>query len=1109
MKSEEINVLNDWILQQSEFNKNDLLVSVNELKILPFSENIPLEEITKIISISQNSIKESGINPFCCVFGTLQWEWNQQLIQTPIWITPCEFKIDKVKQMVHLSPQEEEGIINPFLVKKIDELFQIQLDGKDIDSVISQLKKSGFENINEQFSTVGNFHHHRYVLLKELEQLLPQKDISSTLHQYLSGEKVTIPEIQLPEESLLPYDMDHRKVMHLFESENCVVQGPPGTGKSQLLTNLVGKLLFSNQSMVFISEKRAALEVVKKRLSACGLDVFSVIVTDDLTSRDFITQLKASWELLDEYAGSNVQQISTRKELENNLQFVLDILNQPELIGGVSYAAFIELKGSLALNDFQLLAEPPLLNDYTTTDSLIQKIYENDLAASVSKLPVSSYQQGELSKMVSVLDATKDKVILLEKINPHFTPNDSEKLQYQSVVYQLFENELAKKYKSIVVPDSKEQRKFLKLYKRYKQVLNKIEAQQTVLTDWKSVPSQLELEYLTKLSKHPTFLNTLRLKKRWSRVSHLPVDSCKNAIKQLQGYFEFQSERKELEDKLEQVGISDFSEVDALKASLHLFSKEKWMIYNNLTVEQRLLMTQLDATIHWLKDDLKHHYRLNKNQSILSQLSDLQTKLPQLVAMEQELKLLNKQQLKALEVCESISSYKQSVLGTHQTIFQSRYPSFSRFEMQVLQDKIDALIVEEERESELMVQRIWRNSKKRFDEYHRLLQTPSTKLNPQEKELKQELKKGKAILVKEFSKTRQHPTLRELWQSEAKKWIQLLKPVWLTNPVQLAKIVPLEKELFDVCIMDEASQIPVQNGVGAMQRSKRLIVAGDEQQMNPMAYFQSGSKEVVSVLQHANYYLKKQMLTHHYRSTQTPLIAFSNRYFYENKLMVYPSFPINSSCVTRHFCENGRFIDRKNTEEAKRVVELIEKQMLSAGTMGVVAFSEEQVDAIWKSLSPDRREQLQIRMDENSFFIKPLEKVQGDECEHLIISLGYAPDAEDKFHLKFGPLNRSTGRNRLNVLFSRASKTIDFICSIESSVLQWSENESIYLLYKWLKELEQAQEDHTVLFPMDLQPKITKNLLTFKNGYTQLSSALELKTTYSVLQKRGWKIEFC
>src|SRR5690606_34180168 len=104
--------------------------------------------------------------------------------------------------------------------------------------------------------------------------------------------------------------------------------------------------------------------------------------------------------------------------------------------------------------------------------------------------------------------------------------------------------------------------------------------------------------------------------------------------------------------------------------------------------------------------------------------------------------------------------------------------------------------------------------------------------------------------------------------------------------------------------------------------------------------------------------LPKVVLTHHYRSRHAPLIAFSNRYFYNDKLVVYPSFPVDHHCITRHFCTGASYIDRKNKKEAAHVAEIIRKRLATGKTIGIVAFSQEQADAIQKALPPELLEEI-------------------------------------------------------------------------------------------------------------------------------------------------------
>ncbi|MCO5259471.1 MAG: AAA domain-containing protein [Crocinitomicaceae bacterium] len=1119
MNKDEKQLLQDWMLQLSEFNKNDLLVSFNVSTQQVFQEILPIHSLEKTIAEAQISIKESGVNPLCQTIGYLNWEYNNQSVQTPIWLIPLDFENDKVRKQVSLLPKEEEGFVNPFLLKKLNDLYAIQLDNLSKEEVFEALKLAGLESINTEFLSVGNFHHHRYVLLKELQGLLDADDYSDALAQLLTGEKKKRTTLQFTNETLLPYDVDHWNVMELFANENCVVQGPPGTGKSQLLTNIVAKTILGDYTTIFVSEKKAALDVVKKRLELNGVGVVAIVDTDELTTHQFLQDLKMTWEFFESYKIEKKLEISVRNDLEKNLQFILDVLNQPELIGGVSFQEFNELKKKLLkkatieakpsaqfFEETNFISNPPELRDFEHTVSIVEKLYTEKLAESSSLLNLSALQQSELRLFADKIKKLKEIVLSIEQQIPGLTYNDLAVLQHQQIVYQLFQNELAKKYKAIIEPESKSQKKFDKLFKKYKQTQKQLEDKNN-LTDWIQLPSDLQLAHLKELSESTSLLKKIQFNRRWKKVNQLPKEKALDAIERLIDYRNSKQKLVTLEQKFNELGVYDLTEIDQIKASLHLFSKEKWTVYNQLKSLDKVILQQLESTISMLKNELRTGFNLDANQSIMLQLDKITSDLPKLLVLEQDLKKLTPAICEAMAQSATFSLYLQNVLKSHQVIFQSHYPSFSSFSGEELEQRVLKIIDEQKKENSLVAKRILNHVKQTFEAYNALINTASTKLTTEEKLLKQRLKKGKSVLVKEFAKTRQHPTMRELMSSDAYLWIKALKPVWLSNPTRLAKTFPLDKELFDVCIMDEASQMPLQNGVGALQRSKYVIIAGDEQQMNPTSYFQSSSKQVVSLLHHASYYLTNYSLSHHYRSKHAPLIAFSNENFYENNLVVYPSFPNNTSCIQRHFCDTGRFINRRNVEEAKKVVELLKSYLKQEKTIGIVAFSMEQVDAVWKAIPSDLVPIIQEKIDENKLFIKPLEKVQGDECEHLIISLGYAPDDEGKFSLHFGPLNTESGRNRLNVLFSRASETIDFVCSIHSSAVQWSDNESIQVLYKWLFQLEQSNFEHEIEFPLGIQPEIKGNQLIISNVFAQIKNAIELITTYSVLSQRGWDVK--
>src|SRR6185436_21092895 len=66
----------------------------------------------------------------------------------------------------------------------------------------------------------------------------------------------------------------HSALIHALRGQNLVIEGPPGTGKSQTITNLIAAALARGKTVLFVSDKLAALEVVRHRLDKVGLGIF-------------------------------------------------------------------------------------------------------------------------------------------------------------------------------------------------------------------------------------------------------------------------------------------------------------------------------------------------------------------------------------------------------------------------------------------------------------------------------------------------------------------------------------------------------------------------------------------------------------------------------------------------------------------------------------------------------------------------------------------------------------------------------------------------------------------------------------------------------------------
>jgi very-short-patch-repair endonuclease len=183
------------------------------------------------------------------------------------------------------------------------------------------------------------------------------------------------------------------------------------------------------------------------------------------------------------------------------------------------------------------------------------------------------------------------------------------------------------------------------------------------------------------------------------------------------------------------------------------------------------------------------------------------------------------------------------------------------------------------------------------------------------------------------------------------------------------------------------------------------------------------------------------MLRWHYRSRHGSLIAFSNKEFYKNQLIAFPS-PIAKSYelgVKLVHVPDGVYENRRNVVEAKRVVatalrHMRERPSESLGVVTLNATQRELVEDLFEQqvkADPVAQRFIETRADGlEPFFIKNLENVQGDERDVIYISVTFGRSAAGQVYQRFGPINGPTGHRRLNVLFTRARKRVVVFASM-------------------------------------------------------------------------------
>jgi very-short-patch-repair endonuclease len=297
----------------------------------------------------------------------------------------------------------------------------------------------------------------------------------------------------------------------------------------------------------------------------------------------------------------------------------------------------------------------------------------------------------------------------------------------------------------------------------------------------------------------------------------------------------------------------------------------------------------------------------------------------------------------------------------------------------------------------------------------------------------------------EAAKTRRHKPLRKTF-ADAAEVLTAVCPCWMASPLSVCQLIATTG-VFDYVIFDEASQVLPEDAVPAILRGKHVIVAGDNKQLPPSAFFAAAEEDDEADVDATAYeslldmmipFVKGFHLNWHYRSRDESLISFSNYHIYDDRLVTFPG-PGGDNAMSHVFVDHIPGADGQEDSsggEVNRVVELVlHHARTSAGrTLGVITMGIKHANRIQAALDREllRYPELAEFFDTGRverFFVKNLERVQGDERDVIILSVGYGKDRAGNLPLRFGPILSAGGRRRLNVAATRAKEQVIVVSS--------------------------------------------------------------------------------
>lgn len=854
-----------------------------------------------------------------------------------------------------------------------------------------------------------------------------------------------------PSDEFLILDADASQnlaINAVVAGEPLVIQGPPGTGKSQTIANLIATMTARGKRVLFVAEKRAAIDAVTKRLDQVGLG--------DL--------------VMDLHGG-----VSSKKKLASDISRTLDDIatmprpdvadlhhtlatNRTALTDYV--AALHEKRAPWQLSIFEVNNQLLGLDDRARTDLRFTGSRLESLTAEVARDARSRLEEwAQLSEPIRTQRSPWTGAQVTTEHDAREVLDLVDDLAHQTVPQARSQLDEVLAQTGFASPQS---------VAEWERTLAVLDGVATTLS--KLEPDVFDLDL-------PALAEALSPAGQggWSRMMAQVFDGTYRAAKkQVRAHWRAETKARagELHEAVKAAGeqLSDWQSLDGegrpcLPSQLPAATDSYRQLTNRLAGLGAYLVTQdlastphqdLEVQVNGLLGDQQTLFRLPRIHELESWLTE-QHVGPLLQA-------LRNGQVAASDV---VPTFDYAWLHSIRTQVIARDPRLANFDGKLQQHRAEAF--------------------QHADREHLRSSAPRVRraVAEQAVAVASEHPDQDRLVRKEANKKTRHLTLRSLFE-QAPDMLLALRPCWTMSPLVVSQTLPA-RPIFDLVIFDEASQVLPADAIPALLRAPQAVVAGDRRQLPPTTFFDSNVESdepedeedaaalttgFESILDALDALLANRMLTWHYRSEDERLIAFSNHNIYDSSLTTFPG-AATGQCLTHELIEHrpGVRVDtRSNDFEVARVVELMLEHARSRpnDTLGVIAMGQHhasRIEALLRDqLGQHRDAQLEAYFDESRderAFVKNLERVQGDERDAIILTVGYGKQPDGRLMYRFGPLNGEGGERRLNVAVTRARRQLTLVSSFSHTDMDptRSSAKGVELLRRYLKYAESGGEE--------------------------------------------------
>ena len=882
--------------------------------------------------------QEQGVNALYMVLGMLHYyesPTSEDVRKAPLLLIPVEIKRSNIQTGFSIRIDDGDDVLetNLSLQQKLQRDVAMQLpspnaavaDAFDITAYFEQIEQlirhQPRWSLDRTAVLLDTFTFSRLVMYEDLNIVHWQEVQAIDCHpiiQALLGdgfqdralrydETTFMDAVQPPEDLPLVVEADSSQLQALLEADNSkhlIVQGPPGTGKSQTITNLMAMALNNNKKVLFVAEKMAALQVVKRNLDNVGLGVACLeLHSHNSHKKALLEELQRSLARAEEPLPSTRRSVATLRQHREHLNSYLEALHSPigksaetpySLYGkllhlqhtcaGLDSLAPIDLEAISAISDCDeetWLRQRSVVADLQGWCAQYGAPHEHPLWGSqqTAALPQSIRQLQELCSQA--LSTTRSMVGTAEMLAAQLNvdvPTCPPTLQQLSNALEFFKAppqlELGHLHNADIWLT--QGASLQQLAEAHAAGQRSLENYQDLLlrSAWQKDSDELERLRRDLVRYGRSFWRLFS--RRFHRAKRAVADLCRTDIKKLEDMLAVldailsAQQAEELTARYAPLALQAWGEHWQTHPADTLCSDTAWA----LAVHQALAKADVPAQLLHspalrqptacdaaLLEQL-HQQRHAHAQALQAVIAHLEMDEAQRFGEGHSLQACNfEAQCRLLQCWHDYAPTLQAIIQLNSIYQQLQEAKLAKLlplactwpaAAQHLLDAVDkarydSLLESAFRQRPALATFNGAQHDTVIGKFQaadlRCYEQQRLRLQAQHQKMLTKASSDPAFIILQQQMKRKRPiAIRELMK-KCGQVVQQVKPIFMMSPLSVAKFLPPGCLEFDIVVFDEASQIRPEEALGAIARAKQVVVVGDDKQLPPTTFFDVGSAD--------------------------------------------------------------------------------------------------------------------------------------------------------------------------------------------------------------------------------------------------------------------------